>query len=295
MNVQPLRVGFAGLGRMGEPMARNLVAAGFPLTVWNRTPEKALDFSARHGSDVAATPGALAAACDVVVTMVADVEALEAIYFDDPRFIAEMRGGVALDMSTIGPDGARAVADRLRSAGVGFVEAPVSGSTAAAEAGTLTILGGGGADDFARVVPVLEAIGEPVLKLGEVGAGGLMKLAINAMIYGINQCLAEALILADRGGIEPEQAYGAILESAAAAPVVTYRRDAFLAPDSTPVSFALNLEEKDLRLTVDLARRLDAPTPQAIANRRVVQDAIDAGHGERDIAYIAQYMREVPK
>jgi 3-hydroxyisobutyrate dehydrogenase-like beta-hydroxyacid dehydrogenase len=120
-----------------------------------------------------------------------------------------------------------------------------------------------------------------------------MKLAVNAMIYGINQCLAEALVLAERGGVELPQAYRAILESAAAAPVVGYRREAFLAPESTPVSFALDLELKDLRLTTDLARELGAPTPQADVNRLVVEGAVAAGYGDRDIASIAQYLKEV--
>lgn len=287
------RIGFIGLGRMGAPMARNLAAAGFDLIVWNRSEEKAARFAEAASCEVAATPAAVAAASDIVMTMVADGEALEAIYFGDEDFAAGLAGGVAVDMSTIGPRWARDLAARLAAAEVAFVEAPVSGSVAAAEAATLTILGGGTEADFERVLPALSAIGDPVLRLGEIGAGSLLKLAINAMVYGINQCLAEALVLAERGGIDPSLAYDAILSSAAAAPIVSYRRDAFLAPDTTPVALALALEEKDLRLTAEAAEELGSPLPQSSFNRQIVLDAIAAGYGDRDIASIAQYLREV--
>jgi 3-hydroxyisobutyrate dehydrogenase-like beta-hydroxyacid dehydrogenase len=278
---------------MGEPMARNLLAAGFELVVWNRTETKAIAFAERNQCRVATSPGALAADSDIVVTMVADGRALDQVYFEDPSFLANLAGGVALDMSTIGPECSTSLAPRVEATGVAFVEAPVSGSTAASEAGSLTILGGGSEADFERVRPVLEAIGDPVLRLGEVGSGALVKLAINAMVYAINQGLAEALVLAERAGADLALAYDAIQASAAGAPVVGYRRDAFLAPDETPVSFALHLEAKDLRLTTELAHRLGSPVPQAKLNRQTVDQAIAAGFGDKDIAAIAQYLREV--
>jgi 3-hydroxyisobutyrate dehydrogenase-like beta-hydroxyacid dehydrogenase len=286
-------VGFIGLGRMGSPMARNLVAAGFPVTVWGRSPEKARAFADAAGCEAVETPAALAGVSDVVVTMVSDGAALEEIYFGDPAFLESLAEGVAVDMSTIGPDCSKSVAARVGAAGVAFVEAPVSGSVAAAEAGALAILGGGSEADFERVRPLLAAIGDPVLRLGEVGSGALVKLAINAMIYATTQSLAEALLLAERGGADPVATYDAILASAAAAPVVGYRRSAFLAPDETPAAFAMRLEAKDLRLTTELAERLGSPVPLAKLNQEIVEKAIAAGFGDDDIAAIAQYLREV--
>jgi 3-hydroxyisobutyrate dehydrogenase-like beta-hydroxyacid dehydrogenase len=285
-------VGFIGLGRMGAPMARNLAAAGVPLLVWNRSAAKAEDLARDSGCEVAASPAELAERCEVVISMVADGRVLDQIYFEDPAFAAALAGGVAVDMSTIGPEHAAAVAQRLGDSGVAFVEAPVSGSVAAAEAATLTILAGAAADDFATVEPLLAKMGSPVLHLGEVGTASLMKLAINSLVYGINQCLSEAVVLAERGGVDRGRAYEAILESAVSSPVISYRREAFLRPEETPVSFTLLLEEKDLRLTTELGQRLESPMPQAELNRRVVQAAIEAGHGEKDIASIAQYLRE---
>jgi 3-hydroxyisobutyrate dehydrogenase-like beta-hydroxyacid dehydrogenase len=285
------KVGFIGLGRMGAPMAANVAAAGYPLILWNRSSEKAVALAQRVSATVAATLADVASQCDVVITMLADGAALEEIYFGDPEFVRGLAGGLAVDMSTIGPAYAKAISERLSRADVRFVEAPVSGSTPAAEAGTLTILAGAEEADFDAVRALLEAIGDPVLHLGGVGAASLMKLAINSLIYGINQCLAEALVLAERGGVDAALAYDAILESAAAAPVVSYRQAAFLDPDGTPVSFALNLEEKDLRLTLDLAEELGSPMPQTNLNRAVVADAIAAGFGDRDIAAVVQYLR----
>lgn len=288
----PDSIGFIGLGRMGTPMAQNLVEAGFPVRVWSRTPAKAAAFAEAAGCTSETSLVSLAQASEVVVTMVSDGPALEEIYFDAPAFLQALKGGVALDMSTIGPASARAFAARLATEGVSFVEAPVSGSVAAAQAGSLAVLAGGTPKDLDRIEPLLAALGDPVLRVGEVGTGSTVKLAINLMIYGINQCLAEALVLAERGGVEPTLAYDAILASAAAAPVVGYRRDAFLAPEQTAVSFSLALEEKDLRLIEDLARELGSPAPQLAVNREIVQKAIAAGHENRDIAAVSQYLRE---
>jgi len=285
-------VGFAGLGKMGTPMAANLAAAGYPLTVWNRSREKAEALAESSGCAIADTPAELAERSEIVITMVADGDVLDVVYFGDPAFTENLRGGLAIDMSTVGPDYAKDVASRLRKKGVEFLEAPVSGSVSAAEAATLTIMAGGEPAQFATAKPLLEAIGEPVLHLGPVGSSSLMKLAINSLVYSINQCLSEAVVLAESGGIEREAAYEAILQSAAASPVMTYRREAFLRPGEVPVSFTLLLEEKDLRLTTELGRSLGSPMPQTDLNRRVVQAAIEAGHGDEDIASIAEYLRE---
>ena len=290
MNSQPT-VGFVGLGSMGSPMAANVAAAGFPLIVYNRSPEKAQAVAAQTGAAVAGNVAELANRADIVVTMVADGEVLRTLFLDDEAVLQSLAGKVLLDMSTTGPAFATEFAATLTERGIRFVESPVSGSTAAARAATLMLMVGAGADDLATVRPVLEAIGGPIHHLGAPGAGALAKLAINNLIFGINQCMSESLVLAEQGGLDREAIYDAFLDSAAAAPVMKYRREVFLHPGEGEVAFTLRLAEKDLRLTVELAGRLGVPMDQAALNRREVQQAIDAGFGEDDLAAVAEYLR----
>lgn len=286
------RVGFIGLGRMGTPMASSIVVAGFPLTVWNRTATKAQAFGAESGASVAESPADLAASCDVVVTMVADGPALASIYGGDNGVIAGLGPEcTTVDMSTVGPGAIAALAPRVAETGAEMVDAPVSGSTAAAEAKTLMIMAGGSAAAFERVRPVLEAIGSPVLHVGDSGAGATLKLAINSMIYGINEAVSEALILAERSGVDRSVAYEAFSKSAAAAPVVTYRRPVFEAPGTTPVSFTVDLALKDLDLILDLAEQSGTPMPAAETNRSVMRATSDAGFGDGDMGLTAVHLR----
>lgn len=290
-----MRVGFIGLGSMGGPMAANLARAqGVELGVWNRTAAKAEAFAAEHGCRVAATPAQLAADSDVLVTMVADGAALEELYFDAGAAAALGPGGLAIDMSTIGPLAAQSLGERLEPVGVRFVDAPVSGSTAAATAATLTIFVGASDEDFAAAAPVLAHLGDPVIHVGARGRGALIKIAVNNLIYGIAESVAESLVLAERAGVPREQAYEAFLNSAAAAPMMAYRRQEFVHPGEQPVAFTLNLTEKDLRLTLELADVVGAPMPQAAVNREVTRQAIDAGLGDQDLAALAVFLRELP-
>jgi len=285
------RVGFVGLGRMGTPIAANIAAAGFRLRVWNRSRDKARAFAERVGCEMSESPAALAAASDLVVTMVADGRALDDVFFSDPQVLRNLTGSVVLDMSTIGPAYATAFAERLAAAGVRFVEAPVSGSTAAAASATLALLVGAAPEDLERVRPVLETVGSEIRHLGPPGSASLAKLAVNNLIYGINQCVSESLVLGERGGLDREALYETFLASAAAAPVLRYRWQHFVHPREGEVSFTLALADKDLRLTTDLARELGAPMPQAELNQRVTAEAIAAGYGEDDVAIIAEYLR----
>lgn len=286
------RVGFIGLGRMGTPMATNIAQAGFPLTVWNRTAEKAEAFAAETGAAVAADPAELAAASDVVVTMVADGPVLETIYSGERGVLAGLASGaVAVDMSTVGPVVVGELAPQVAGKGAELVDAPVSGSTAAAQGRTLMIMAGGSDSAFEKARPVLEAIGSPVMHVGGSGAGATLKLAINSMIYGINEAVSEALVLAERSGVDRSIAYEAFANSAAAAPVVKYRRPVFEAPGSTPVTFTVDLALKDLDLILDLAERTGAPMPGAEINRSVMQAASDAGHGSGDMGLTAVHLR----
>ena len=287
-----MRVGFIGLGRMGYPMASNIAAAGFPLTVWNRTVAKAEALAAETGASVAASPADLARGVDVVITMVADGEVLSDLYTGSGEMCGSLAAGtLCVDMSTVSPEESRQVAAAVEAAGGRFVDAPVSGSTAIATAGTLTIMAGGQPGDVETLGPVFEAMGSRVYRMGPVGSGATIKLAVNSIVYGLGQAVAEALVLAEASGIGRETAYEVFANSAVAAPFVHYRREAFLKPGEVPVAFRMVLAKKDLDLALDLARSAGASMPQAVLNRSELVEAISAGFGDHDMSAVAEYLR----
>lgn len=286
-------VGFAGLGRMGVPMARRIASAGHDLTVWNRTRAKADAFAADvPGVRVADTPAALAANVDVVVTMLADDAALQDFHLSPGGAVeAVAPGALVIDMSTVSPEASEAVRARVVAAGGRFVQAPVSGSTAAAEAGDLLVLAAGEADDVEAAGPVLRPMAREVVRVGGSGAGLVMKLAVNTVVYGLSQAVAEGLVLAERGGVDRLTAYRVFADSAVAAPMVHYRRDLFERPGQVEPAFALDLALKDLRLIEGLAAEAGAPVPQASVNRDQLEQASGAGYGKWDMSAVAEHLR----
>ena len=211
-----MRVGLAGLGRMGAPMARNLAAAGFDLALWNRSGEKAQALAAEIGAQVAATPSDLAHQSDVVVTMLADDASSDAVHLGDDGLFAAAGPRVLLEMGTMSPDHIGRLVEAA-PAGVQVIDAPVSGAVKAAEEAQLLIMAGCSATDAAPFSAVLEAMGRQTIFLGDPGRGAIMKLAVNSLIHGLNQTMAEALGLAEAGGIEAALAFDVIESSAAAA------------------------------------------------------------------------------
>jgi 3-hydroxyisobutyrate dehydrogenase-like beta-hydroxyacid dehydrogenase len=287
------RVGLAGLGRMGTPMARNLAVAGLLAGVYSRTAETRQRLAGELGVDAFATPAELAADCDVIVTSVTDAEAVRLLYESPAGFLEGIRpGSVGLEMSTIGPTSVEWLLERLAAKGCGLVDAPVSGSVSMAETATLTIMAGGSGEDFARVRPALEAIGSTIFHLGPAGSGATMKLAVNNVIYGLNQSIAESLVLAERAGVDRLRAYEVFAASAVGAPFVHYRRDAFERPGEVPVAMRLVLAEKDLALILDLAARLGTRLPQAEVNVQVTREAEAAGFADADISAVASFLRQ---
>ncbi len=286
------RVGFVGLGAMGLPMAANIAAAGFPLLVWNRTASKAETLVASGEAQVAASPAALAAEADVVITMVADGDVLLDLYAGSGGMAGSLRPGtVCIDMSTISPAQATAAAVAVTGSGSRFVDAPVSGSVALAEAGTLTVMAGGDASAVDAVRPVLESVSARIYHMGPVGSGATIKLAVNSIVYGLGQAVSEALVLAEAAGIERARAYEVFANSAIAAPFVHYRREAFLKPGQVPVAFRMVLARKDLDLALELATGVGASLPQSELNRTVIETAIEAGFGDHDMSAVAQHLR----
>jgi 3-hydroxyisobutyrate dehydrogenase-like beta-hydroxyacid dehydrogenase len=277
-------VGFAGIGRMGLPMARNLMRAGFPLVVWNRTPERCRPLL-EEGARVVADPVSLAVA-DVVVTMVTDGFAARTVLVESGLLGKLRPGSIVLEMSTIGPAAVAELAGEARRHNVQLLDAPVSGSVSVAEAGQLFVMVGGDEAAYERISPVLDAMAKAHTLLGSSGAGAAMKLAVNSMIAVTNEAIAETLVLAERFGIERERAYDVLAGGVLASPLLLYKRGAFLQPETEPVAFTTGLMRKDVALAEDLAAELGVRLPTVAAAAGVLDEALRDGLGDADFASV---------
>jgi 3-hydroxyisobutyrate dehydrogenase len=284
-------VGFIGLGRMGANMARNLAASWPDVAVFNRTARTAEDFAADVNVTVAHTARQLAERSDVIVTMLADGDALTETFEGPDGVLAGIRpGAVAVDMGTSGPTAVNNLRSKMEAAGARMVDAPVSGSTPAAAAATLLIMVGGSEGDFAVVEPILATMGKPEL-VGPAGSAATLKLAVNSILYGLNQALAEAVILAEQAGVATDKILDVVARSAAGAPMVSYRSAQYLDPDNAPITFTLDLAEKDLELTLDRARATGTSMPQAEETLSIVTELIGRGFGDRDLGFVIEGAR----
>jgi 3-hydroxyisobutyrate dehydrogenase-like beta-hydroxyacid dehydrogenase len=260
--------------------------------VYNRTPGRATDLAALIGGETAATPAEVASRVDVLLSSVADDEALTALYRGPDGVLGGLTARtVAVDLSTILPATIRDLADDVRQRGAGLLDAPVSGSVATAEAGRLMIMVGGEAADLERARPVLEAAAARVIHVGDLGAGATVKLAVNAIVMSLNGALAEALVLAERAGVPRALAYEVFASSAVGAPFVQYKQAAFVDPDGTAPAFSIGLAQKDLRLILALADQVEAQMPQTRANLGVLEEAGRAVGAERDFSEVATHLR----
>jgi 3-hydroxyisobutyrate dehydrogenase-like beta-hydroxyacid dehydrogenase len=285
-------VAVIGTGRMGSAMARALARAGIAIVLYNRTRDRAAALASELGARVVDTPGAAAALADVCLTMLADDAAVAAVYRGADGLLAAAKPeSVLVDLSTVTPDTIRSFEADARAAGVGLLDAPVSGSVATAETGQLTLMVGGEASDLERARPALEPLARTIVHIGPLGSGAAMKLAVNTVIFGLNEAVAEGLVLAETAGIDRRVAYGVIAESAAGAPFVGYKRASFVDPDDTPTAFALDLADKDLRLIGALAGRLGVLMPQAETNLGEIRAAAAVLGGDRDFSAVATHLR----
>jgi 3-hydroxyisobutyrate dehydrogenase-like beta-hydroxyacid dehydrogenase len=288
-----MTVAVIGTGRMGAAMVGRLRAGGVEVVAYNRSRDKAEAVAERHGATVAATAREAVATADVVLVSLADDDALWDVYTGDDGLAAGSHPeAVICETSTVAPDTIRNLAPIVAMAGgASLLDAPVSGSVPLVERGELTVMVGGseGALELAR--PVLEQLARSVFHLGELGAGATMKLVVNSVITALNLAVAEALVLAEKAGVDRAATYDVLEASAVGAPYVHYKRDAFLRPEDAPVAFSLDLVAKDQRLIRALAESVGASTPQADVNREAVAAAIAAGLGARDMSAVAQYLR----
>jgi 3-hydroxyisobutyrate dehydrogenase len=279
MSDAKLRVGFIGLGIMGAPMARNCLAAGFPLTVYNRTGSKA-DPLRDAGANVADSPAAVAADADVVCSCVtASEDVLEVVLDADKGVIAGVqRGATVVDFSTVAPRVARQCADALGEKGAGFLDAPISGGDVGAREGTLSIMVGGEAEHFDRARPVLETMGRTVTHCGPSGAGYVVKLC-NQILGGVHLlAAAEALALAEEAGLDPKPMLQAVSSGAAGSWMLTNLAPKMVAGDDDP-GFFVDYQLKDLRLADEAADEFGVALPAAALAKAMFQAASRRGYG----------------
>ncbi len=287
-----MHVSIIGMGRMGAAMAGTIGRAEFALTVYNRTRESAEAVAAATGASVADTPAAAAAAGDVIVSSLADDVAVRDVYFGPEGLAAGVgQGSIVVETSTIDPKVVGEIGELIDEAGAHLVDAPVSGSVSLVEQGALTIMAGGDAAVIDRAMPVLDALSARVFHVGDRGAGATVKLAVNALVHGINNALSEALVLAEKAGVERATAYEVFAAGAGGAPFVQYKTAAFADPAGTPVAFSLDLVAKDLQLITGLGDRVGAPMPVTKAGLELTKEAISAGLGDHDMSALAVWLR----
>jgi 3-hydroxyisobutyrate dehydrogenase-like beta-hydroxyacid dehydrogenase len=286
------KVAVIGAGRMGATMVGTLRRAGAEVVVFNRTRDKAEAVAEGTGASVAASAHDAAAAAAVVISSLADDAAVEAVYAGPDGLAAGLEPGtVVCETSTVHPRTVHAIEPQVAERQATLLDTPVSGSVQLVEQGALTIMAGGDAAALERARPVLDQLAARIFHVGPLGTGATMKLAVNTIVHGLNLALSEALVLAEKAGVERAAAYEVFAASAVAAPFVLYKRAAFEHPEDTPVAFSLELVAKDLDLALGLAEQAGARMEQAATNRRVVGEAVAAGLGDHDLSALASFLR----
>lgn len=286
-----MRVGFAGLGRMGAKMALNLVTAGHDVCVWNRTAQTAADFAADTGCKYANTPAELTEFAEIIVTMLADDASSVQVHTGPNGLFAGQGATLFVEMGTMSPSH---IDDLRQSAPTGctVIDAPVSGATQAAADAALLVMAGCPETNDDRLRGLFSALARQVIYLGQPGAGAVMKLAVNSLIHGLNQTLAEALALTDAAGIMPAKAFDVIESSAAAAPMLKYRRPLYLDETAHPVTFTVALARKDMELATALAQEYGVSMPQGQITLDLLKQAEEQGFADRDMAAMVNFMRK---
>jgi 2-hydroxy-3-oxopropionate reductase len=275
------RIGFIGLGIMGKPMARNLLAAGFPLTVYSRSdgPVEAL---VDAGAARAAGPAAVAEASDITITMLPDTTDVEQVLTGGGGVLeGAAPGSFVIDMSSIDPGPTRVMADAFAAKDVAMLDAPVSGGEKGAIDAALSIMVGGTDDAFARATPVFEALGKNIVHVGPSGAGQVCKACNQLVVAATIEAVAEALLLAERSGVDAAKVREALLGGFAGSKILEVHGQRMLDRTFDP-GFRIRLHRKDARIVEGAAAEAESPIPSFAVVTEQLQKAVDAGDGDRD-------------
>ena len=275
------RVGFIGLGIMGRPMARHLLDAGVPLTVHSRSPGPVEEL-AGVGASRASSPAEVAAGSDVVITMLPDTPDVEQVLFG-PDGVASTAaaGSLVIDMSSIDPIPTRAFAERLVAQDVAMLDAPVSGGERGAIDAALSIMVGGPPDAFARALPLLERMGTNIVHVGPGGAGQIAKACNQLVVAATIEAVAEALVLAERAGVDAGKVREALLGGFAGSKILEVHGQRMLDRAFDP-GFRARLHRKDARIVLDTAKEVGAPVPAFEVVARQLDELVESGGGELD-------------
>jgi 3-hydroxyisobutyrate dehydrogenase-like beta-hydroxyacid dehydrogenase len=284
-----MRVAVLGLGRMGIPIAERLEESGHGLSVWNRSPGPTRAFADR-GIDILGTPREAWRHADACITMLADGPAVEAVTLGKDGLLADAASGVLVDMSTIGADTSARVGEECERRGVSFLRAPVSGNPSVVAAGNLGIIVSGPRDAFDRLGDTLRDIGPNLFYVGAGDESRIVKLALNLMIGGTAQLMAEALVLAEKYGIDRATMLEVMGGSAAGSPFVKYKTDALVADDYSS-TFTSSLLYKDLALALHAAHEVAVPLPVTAVTQQLVEACIATGMADADFTALLPRLR----
>ena len=289
-----MNVGFVGLGAMGQVIVPRLMAAGHQVTGWNRSRERATPLIDK-GMAWADSPAAVARASDVTFSIVTDGAAVKQVALGENGVLSGMRpGAVYIDMGTIAADVTRSVAAEFEKRGFAMLDAPLSGSPVTVEQGNASLMIGGDKATFERVEPVLRAIGPKVTYIGPSGQAVTMKLAVNALLMVEVIAFGEAMALAEKGGVDREVALDAFLKSVTAAPVLGYRGPFILEGKMPKVPLAdVTLQQKDMLLVLDMARRFGCPVPLAAAANEMMNACRGLGLDRNDFVVAHEVYRRL--
>jgi 2-hydroxy-3-oxopropionate reductase len=285
-------IGFIGLGIMGQPMARNLLAAGHAVTVLDLQ-ASAVDALVADGATRGTTPRQVARETDVLITMLPDSPQVQEVYLGpDGAFEALRAGWLAIDMSSIAPSVARDLAARAAAAGADALDAPVSGGDQGAIAGTLSIMVGGSDAAFERARPIFEVLGRTIVHVGPAGAGQVVKVCNQVVVGIVIEAVSEALVLGAKAGVDPDRIADVLQGGLAATRVLELRREKFMSGRFDP-GFRIRLHLKDLKNAQELARETGVPLPAAGLVEQLMRAAQAEGHGDDDHSGLIQVLEDL--
>ena len=287
-----MKIGFIGLGIMGSAMAANLVKSGYQITVWNRSAESC-GLLAGMGAAIAASPRAVAESSDIIIAMMANPAAVEAVRDGADGIVAGLSKGKGfIDMSTVDTETSLESARLTHEAGALFLEAPVAGSRKPAEDAVLTIMAAGDRDLYEAALPVLEKMGKKIFYLGNTGKAARMKLANNLVMGGMLTALCEGMALASKSGLDTDQLLEILDSSAVSNPMFRLKGPQIVANNAFPTAFPLKHMQKDLRLALRLAEEVGQPLFVTATINELFKTALAEGLGDVDFSAVSRVIRK---